>query len=71
MATLNRLAKDHLAFGGRGVRNVIDTALVNPLAAWLFDNDVTANSTLRLVDCVDHGESAVQRYELRIVRETP
>jgi hypothetical protein len=24
-----------------------------------------------LLDCVDHGEAAVQRYELRIVRETP
>ena len=69
IATLNRLAKDHLTFGGRGVRNLIDTALVNPLAAWLFDNDVTTNSKLRLVDCVDHGETAVQRYELRIIVE--
>jgi hypothetical protein len=66
VSTLNRLAGDNLAFGGRGIRNVIDSALVNPLAAWLFDNNVLGDTRLRLTACVDHGDAAPQRFTLEI-----
>lgn len=63
---LNRLAEDNLAFGGRGIRDVIDSALVNPLAAWLFDNNVEGDTRLRLTACVDQGTGALQRFALHI-----
>jgi len=64
--SLNRLAAENLAFGGRGIRNVIDSALVNPLAAWLFDNNIEGDTSLRLTACVDHGAGALQRFGLEI-----
>lgn len=69
LATLHRLARENLAFGGRGIRNVIDSALVNPLAAWLFDHNVTADATLRITDCADQGASASQRFHLTIEQQ--
>ena len=66
--SLHRLAGDNLAFGGRGIRNVIDSALVNPLAAWLFDNNVESDTNLRLTACVDRGAAAMQRFMLDIER---
>jgi ATP-dependent Clp protease ATP-binding subunit ClpA len=66
--SLNRLAAENLAFGGRGIRNLIDSALVNPLAAWLFDNNVEGDTSLRLNACVDQGAGALQRFVLEIER---
>ena len=71
VATLNRLAGENLAFGGRGIRNIIDSALVNPLAAWLFDNAVDGDANIRLIDCLDHGNEALQRFEIKIERMLP
>jgi len=71
LATLHRLAKENLAFGGRGIRNIVDSALVNPLAAWLFDNNVTHEAHLRIVDCTDHGAAAIHRFTLHIERTAP
>lgn len=71
LATLHRLARENLAFGGRGIRNIIDSALVNPLAAWLFDNNVTENARLNIAECTDHGASATHRFTLQIERSTP
>lgn len=66
--SLNRLAGESLAFGGRGIRNVIDSALVNPLAGWLFDNNIEGDARLHLIACVDQGTSALQRFALDIRR---
>lgn len=44
--TLIELARLHLEHGGRGIRNVIDSVLINPLATALFDQQVDAGSTV-------------------------
>jgi ATP-dependent Clp protease ATP-binding subunit ClpA len=68
VATLNRLARENLAFGGRGIRNVVDSALVNPLASWLFDNAIDGDAKFRLTECVDHGNDALQRFAIKVER---
>ncbi|MCG8609450.1 MAG: AAA family ATPase, partial [Pseudomonadales bacterium] len=35
--TLIKLSRENLAHGGRGIRNIVDAALVNPLSSLLFD----------------------------------
>jgi len=67
--SLDRLAAENLAFGGRGIRNLIDSALVNPLAAWLFDNNIEGDTRLRLSACIDHGAGALQRFTLDITQD--
>lgn len=59
------LARENLQHGGRGIRNVIDAALINPLNRLLFDEEVEAGATVRLRDLIDNGEDAPYRYELR------
>lgn len=61
------LARNHLDHGGRGIRNLLDTALVNPLARWLFDHGVERQSALILEQLTDHGTEASYRFELTIV----
>jgi len=65
---LGALAGQRLAHGGRGIRNVIDSALVEPFARWLFDNGVRSDATLRLVQIIDHGTEAPYRFELDVER---
>ena len=71
VATLNNLARENLAFGGRGIRNVVDSALVNPLASWLFDNGIDGEAEIRITECVDHGSDALQRFAIKVEREVP
>lgn len=67
-----------LSFGGRGIRNLIDTALVNPLARWLFDQDIKTNASLLLKNIRDNGNeedessnsNAQHRFELEIVQQS-
>jgi ATP-dependent Clp protease ATP-binding subunit ClpA len=67
-----------LSFGGRGIRNLIDTALVNPLARWLFDQDIKTNASLLLKNIKDNGNAedessnfnAQHRFELEIVQQS-
>lgn len=61
------LARNHLEHGGRGIRNLLDTALVDPLARWLFDHGIERRGALRLEHLVDHGPGAPYRFELTIV----
>lgn len=66
-ATLVGLARTgYLRHGGRGIRNLLDTALVDPLARWLFDHGIKNHATLRVEGLNDHGEDAPYRYELVI-----
>jgi len=60
------LACENLAHGGRGVRNVVDAAVVNPLARWLFDHAVERDARLRLVRLVDNGDQAPNRFQLEL-----
>lgn len=65
-STLLEESKKHLQHGGRGIRNVIDTALVNPLNRVLFDLGIERDSIVRLLFLEDHGETAPVRFELKI-----
>jgi ATP-dependent Clp protease ATP-binding subunit ClpA len=66
--TLVSLAEERLDHGGRGIRNVIDRVLVDPLARWLFDQPAPGEGHrlegLEIVRILDHGESRPQRFEL-------
>jgi ATP-dependent Clp protease ATP-binding subunit ClpA len=59
-------ARTHLHHGGRGIRNAIDYALINPLSRALFDGNVAAGARLRVLDLIDHGEDAPTRFELTV-----
>lgn len=63
------LARSDLTLGGRGIRNMIDAALVNPLARWLFDQGIERNACLELNAIKDHGPHAAYRFELEISRQ--
>lgn len=58
------LAQNNLHHGGRGIRNVIDTALINPLSRVLFDRNAGLGARVEASDLVDHGENAATRFEL-------
>jgi len=63
---LTELARANLHHGGRGIRNVVDAALVNPLSRTLFDHDVQPESRVRVLTLMDHGEDAATRFELTV-----
>ena len=48
-------AKGHLENGGRGIGNVVESHLINPLSRALFDLNVAENGTLKVVDIRDNG----------------
>jgi hypothetical protein len=58
------LARGNLQHGGRGIRNIIDVALVNPLSRALFDHNAQPHSSVRVLDLKDNGEDAATRFEL-------
>ena len=58
------LARRHLHHGGRGIRNAVDSALVNPLSRTLFDENVQPHAHVRVIDLRDNGEDAATRFEL-------
>ncbi|MCX5757485.1 MAG: AAA family ATPase [Candidatus Hydrogenedentes bacterium] len=60
------LAREHLQHGGRGIRNAIDYALVNPLSRVLFDKNVQPQARVRVFDLIDRGEEAATRFELSV-----
>ncbi len=67
-ATIEQLAEGQLDHGGRGIRNVIDRALVDPLARWLFDRGVSdpsnAIARLEILAVNDHGADAACRFSI-------
>lgn len=63
---LATLAGDSLQHGGRGIRNVVDQALVNPLSRTLFDRGVKPQARACVVELIDNGEDATTRFELRV-----
>lgn len=65
-ALVERARAGYLRHGGRGLRNLLDTALVDPLARWLFDHGIKNHAALRVEGLNDHGEDAPYRYELVI-----
>ena len=51
-------AKQNLGNGGRGIVNVVESAWINPLARFLFDQDVQPGSTLRVLE-IDESQTPV------------
>lgn len=47
---LFRRVSDNRAEGGRGVGNVIEEFLINPLSTFIFDNDISANQSITIND---------------------
>jgi energy-coupling factor transporter ATP-binding protein EcfA2 len=60
------LSREKLHHGGRGIRNTVDSSLVNPLNRVLFDRNVVKGSQVNISRLVDHKENAVPRFELEI-----
>jgi ATP-dependent Clp protease ATP-binding subunit ClpA len=60
------LARKNLQHGGRGIRNVIDSALVNPLNRALFDLGVEEGADVTLLELRDNGEDVPNRFELKL-----
>jgi len=55
-----------LEFGGRGIGNVLEKDLVNPLARYIFDHDLSGSGTLvveRLTEAEDGTVSLTCRFE--------
>lgn len=46
MTTLTDNALDNLQNGGRGIGNVVENLLINPLSRYLFDNEIYGNSKI-------------------------
>lgn len=52
MAVLKEQALNNLANGGRGIGNVVENLLINPLSRYLFDNEIFDNANVR-IDNID------------------
>ncbi|MDQ7091118.1 MAG: AAA family ATPase [Methylococcales bacterium] len=63
---LVELARPHLDHGGRGIRNVLDAALINPLASRLFELELKADSKIMLTHLMVHDEDAKQRFSVEL-----
>ena len=52
METLTEQALHNLQNGGRGIGNVVENLLINPLLRYLFDNEIfdNANVTIDKID---------------------
>jgi hypothetical protein len=54
-ARLLLLCRDNLANGGRGIANVLETCLVNPLARAVFDKDLRRGDTVTVTKLSEAG----------------
>jgi len=46
--TLFKVSLDNLSYGARGIGNIVESMLINPLSRYLFDNDVQENSSITI-----------------------
>ena len=65
MQTLEQRALANLANGGRGIGNIVENLLINPLSRYLFDEEITGNARLILeeIDAEQLPYSVHCRYE--------
>ena len=45
-----RATLGNLANGGRGIGNIVESDLINPLSRFLFDEDIRGNATIHVQD---------------------
>jgi len=55
---LSDQALANLSNGGRGIGNIVESMLINPLARYLFDEKICSGDSIRIED-IESGESAV------------
>ena len=60
METLRTKAVANLDNGGRGIGNIVESLLINPLSRYLFDNEIFEN---RIV-AIDEINAEIQPYSL-------
>ena len=56
--TLEKAALSNLDNGGRGIGNIVESYLINPLARFLFDNDAYENARVE-IESIDENVSPV------------
>lgn len=61
MRLLKSKACGNLENGGRGIGNIVETYLINPLSCYIFDNNITKGATVNVDDIVttDNGISLI------------
>lgn len=47
---LTDAAINNLSYGGRGIGNVVESMLINPLARYIFDNEIEEQAKLHIKD---------------------
>ena len=52
ITTLTEQALNNLQNGGRGIGNVVENLLINPLSRYLFDNEIFDNASVT-IDNID------------------
>lgn len=57
-STLSEAALSNLSNGGRGIGNIVESYLINPLARFMFDNDIYENAVIN-IDTMDTSASPV------------
>ena len=60
METLRTKAVANLDNGGRGIGNIVESLLINPLSRYLFDNEIFKDRTV----AIDEINAEVQPYSL-------
>lgn len=61
-------AEDNIMMGGRGIRNMLETSLVTPLARYIFDNNIK-NSCLEVLRIVEAQKAGVIVHELEVIEK--
>ena len=60
MEVLRTKAVGNLDNGGRGIGNIVESLLINPLSRYLFDNEIFENKTVVIEDI----NAEIQPYSL-------
>lgn len=50
MSKLEERALDNLANGGRGIGNIVESLLINPLSRYIFDENIQSNMKITIDD---------------------
>lgn len=43
----------HLQNGGRGIGNIVENYLINPLSRYLFDNEIFKDTNVEIVNIIE------------------
>ena len=60
MKTLRTKATENLDNGGRGIGNIVESLLINPLSRYLFDHEIFEDRTV----IIDEMNAEIQPYSL-------